>query len=122
VVHPAHTTPIKYVYYTEGDQVVRFRDERIKDGIAGEPHAVLTNSLAGISSVLNETLYILGRRRQKARDSPAVEYMDGLDDGRSCGQGSYYYYSQNTSSSSAIPQNTSSSSASCCSNYVFALD
>lgn len=110
VVHPAHSTPIKYVYYTEGDQLVRFRDERVKDDIT-------TSSLTGISSVLNETLYIIGRRREKARDSSAVEYMGGLDDGRSCGLGSYYY-SYDYSGAIASLTNTSILSVSY-SNYVF---
>lgn len=110
VVHPVHSTPIKYVYYTEGDQLVRFRDELVQDDIT-------TSSLFGISSVLNETLYIVGRRREKARDSSAVEYMGGLDDGRSCGLGSYYY-SYDYSRAIASPTNTTISSVTY-SNYVY---
>lgn len=110
VVYPVHSTPIKYVYYTEGDQLVRFRDELVKDDIT-------TSSLFGISSVLNETLYIVGRRREKARDSSAVEYMGGLDDGRSCGLGSYYY-SYDYSRAIASPTNTTISSVTY-SNYVY---
>lgn len=120
VVHPVHSTPIKYVYFTEGDQLVRFRDERIKDDIPTTSSSS-SSSLIGISSVLNETLYIIGRRREKARDSSAVEYMGELDDGRSCGLGSYYYsydYSRTIASTSS---NTTISSVSY-SNYVFATN
>ena len=66
--------PIRYVYYTEMDQVVRF------DSPA---------TFHALSRASNESCFFVGRRREKNRDSDAEDYMGTLDSWRECGEPGY---------------------------------
>lgn len=66
--------PIRYVYYTEMDQVVRFDSPATF-------HALSRSS--------NESCFFVGRRREKNRDSDAEDYMGTLDSWRECGEPGY---------------------------------
>ena len=66
--------PIRFVYYTEMDQVVRF------DSL---------NTLRALSKASNESCFFVGRRKEKNRDSIAEEYMGTLDSWRECGEPGY---------------------------------
>jgi len=70
-VHAVHSHPIRYIYYTEADQIVRF-------------DSLLTAH--AIKAASNATTYFLGRRRDKARDSDPVDYMGSLSRGSHCGR------------------------------------
>jgi hypothetical protein len=65
---------IKYVYFTESDQVVHFDS---------------FNTLAALSSASNESTFFVGKRREKARDSHPAEYMSNLNIWRECGSPGY---------------------------------
>ncbi|KAJ1421024.1 hypothetical protein B484DRAFT_126176 [Ochromonadaceae sp. CCMP2298] len=66
--------PIKFIYYTESDQVVRF------DSPA---------TLAALSSASNESCFFVGKRREKSRDTDPAQYMSGLNSWRECGVPGY---------------------------------
>jgi hypothetical protein len=66
--------PIRYVYYTEMDQVVRFDEEE---------------TLKALSLASNSTTFFSGRRKEKSRDSDPSAYMGGLDNWRNCGAPGY---------------------------------
>lgn len=70
----AHFVPIKYVYFSECDQVVRFDDEM---------------TLQALTAASNETCFFTGRRREKAVDSDPEAYMASLDNWRNCGVPGY---------------------------------
>lgn len=61
---------IKYVYYTESDQVVRFDSHE---------------TLRALSTASNDTTFFVGKRREKARDSEPEDYMGSLNMWRECG-------------------------------------
>jgi hypothetical protein len=69
---PSHNPrkPIKYVYYTECDQVVRYDS---------------MDTFRALVAASNETTFFVGRRREKRDDSPAEDYMSNLDIYRQCG-------------------------------------
>ena len=67
-------TPIRYVYYTEMDQVVRFDS---------------MTTFHALSRASNETCFFVGRRKEKNRDSSAADYMGTLDSWRECGEPGY---------------------------------
>ena len=66
--------PIRYVYYTECDQVVYFEDRTI---------------FTAISAASNETTFVVGRRKEKERDSDPKLYMANLTKWRDCGVPGY---------------------------------
>ena len=66
-------TPIKYVYYTECDQIVRY------DSI----------TFQALSKASNESVFFVSKRREKRLDSSAVAYMSHLDYWRECGESGY---------------------------------
>jgi len=66
--------PVKFVYYSECDQVVRFD--------------TLT-TLRAVSAALNDTTFFTGRRKEKRPESPPEEYMGGLEIWRNCGAPGY---------------------------------
>mmetsp|Transcript_20751 Transcript_20751/g.34940 ORF Transcript_20751/g.34940 Transcript_20751/m.34940 type:complete len:418 (-) Transcript_20751:72-1325(-) len=66
---------VKFIYYTESDQIVKFRDMRIRDAIL---------------SATNITTMFIGRRLEKDWKSEAEDYMKGLIATRNvCGEGLY---------------------------------
>lgn len=70
----SHSEPIKFVYYTECDQVVYFDDEITFDVL---------------SAASNESTFFSGRRKEKSRDSNPEEYMSTLNNWRECGAPGY---------------------------------
>ena len=66
---------IEYVYYTESDQLVYFKD---------------LDTLGAISKASNASCLILGRRAEKFYNikspSPAEAYREGYTNGRYCGK------------------------------------
>ena len=66
--------PIRFVYYTEMDQVVRFDS---------------FSTLRALSKASNESCFFVGRRKEKNRDSAAADYMGTLDSWRECGEPGY---------------------------------
>eukprot|EP01036_Dinobryon_divergens_P029394 gene29394-38483_t len=70
-VRVIHEHPLRYIYYTEADQIVRF------DSI---------ETLHAVKAASNATTYFLGRRREKWRDGDPIKYMDGLRRGPQCGR------------------------------------
>eukprot|EP01032_Pedospumella_encystans_P012089 gene12089-14008_t len=69
-----HAAAIKYVYFTESDQVVRY------DGM---------ETLRALTAASNESTFFVGKRREKARDSDPNDYMGSLNIWRECGTGGY---------------------------------
>lgn len=69
-----HPPAIKYVYFTESDQVVRFDT---------------FETLRALTAASNETTFFVGKRREKARDSDPLDYMGSLNIWRECGVGGY---------------------------------
>lgn len=66
---------ISHIYYTESDQILRFKNEKI---------------LNGILRVSNETSIIMGYRKQKDPNSSPKEYMSSLFATRGgCGKSGY---------------------------------
>lgn len=66
---------VKFLYYTESDQIVKFRDIHVRDAIL---------------SATNMTTMFIGRRLEKDWKSPPEEFMNGLIITRSvCGLGLY---------------------------------
>lgn len=63
------STPIKFIYYTESDQIVRF------DNIT---------TLSALSDASNSTTFFVGRRKSKNILSEPDVYMDNLDSWREC--------------------------------------
>lgn len=77
--HGSNTTahsPIRFVYYTEMDQIVRF------DSLS---------TLRAISKASNDSCFFVGRRREKDRDSSPLEYMGALNSWRECGEPGYSF-------------------------------
>lgn len=68
------TVPLRYVYYTECDQVVVFDDMQ---------------TLRALSAASNDTTFFTGRRKEKSRDSDPSAYMEGLTMWRECGVAGY---------------------------------
>jgi len=66
--------PIKFVYYTESDQVVKF------DSLS---------TLQALSSASNDSTFFVGKRREKARDTDPEKYMESLNHWRECGVPGY---------------------------------
>lgn len=66
--------PIRFVYYTEMDQVLRF------DSL---------QTLQAISAAANSSAFFSGRRREKDKDSSAADYMGQLTSWRECGEYGY---------------------------------
>jgi len=62
--------PLKFVYYTECDQIVQFDDEV---------------TLRAVSAASNNTCFFVGRRKEKRVDADPEAYMDGLGNWRECG-------------------------------------
>lgn len=74
-LHQHHQYPaIKYVYYTESDQVVRYDS---------------FTTLRALTAASNESTFFVGKRREKARDSDPVDYMGSLNIWRECGVPGY---------------------------------
>lgn len=74
-IAPSKTVvPIKYVYFTESDQVVYFES---------------ISTLLALSAALNESVFFTGPRREKLYTSPPEQYMSGLDVYRTCGETGY---------------------------------
>lgn len=66
---------ISYVYYTESDQIVKFKDMTTRNAVLG---------------ATNMTTMIIGRRQEKHWKSSPTEYMTGLIPTRAvCGEGLY---------------------------------
>lgn len=61
---------IRYVYFTEADQIVHFEN---------------MDTLYGIASMTNITTFVLPRRREKIFPSPPELYNANLTEGRHCG-------------------------------------
>lgn len=70
-VRPVHSHPIRYIYYTEADQIVRFDSIRTFDVI---------------TAATNDSFYLTGYRREKHWGSDPTDYMGSLDRGRVCGR------------------------------------
>ncbi len=70
----AAQTPIKFVYFTECDQVVRFDS---------------FETLRALSAASNESCFFTGRRREKNLDSAPDDYMGSLTSWRNCGVPGY---------------------------------
>lgn len=66
--------PLRYVYYTECDQIVQF-------------DSWLT--FQALSAALNESVLFTGRRKEKNGKSEAMEYLSGLNMWRECGTPGY---------------------------------
>ncbi len=66
--------PIRYVYFSECDQVVKF------DSLS---------TLHALSSASNDTTFFVGRRREKSADSDENNYLSDLNSWRNCGQPGY---------------------------------
>lgn len=66
--------PIRFVYYTESDQVLRFDGPEV---------------LAALTALSNSSCFFTGRRREKSPDSAPEAYMAGLDRWRNCGVPGY---------------------------------
>lgn len=66
--------PIKYVYFTESDQIVHY------DSV---------ETLHALSAASNDTTFFVGKRREKARDSEPTDYMGTLSQWRECGTPGY---------------------------------
>jgi hypothetical protein len=66
--------PIKYVYFTESDQVVRF------DSMA---------TMRALTAASNSSCFFVGRRKEKNGLSAPDEYMRYLDSWRTCGASGY---------------------------------
>ncbi len=65
-----HFHPIRYVYYSECDQIVKFDS---------------MSTFHAISSATNDTTFFVGRRREKHVDSNETDYMGSLTNWRNCG-------------------------------------
>ena len=66
------TEPIRYVYYTESDQILRIRDNF---------------TFQAISMASNETCFIFPQRKEKVEQLDETDkYMEGLSSGRKCGK------------------------------------
>lgn len=65
---------LRYVYYTECDQIVVFDD---------------LVTLEALSKASNETTFFTGRRKEKHRDSDPRDYMGALNMWRECGTAGY---------------------------------
>jgi hypothetical protein len=61
---------IRYAYYTESDEIVRFRD---------------LDLLHGIARATSRLAFIMPRRKEKQVPSDPLAYMDNLTNGRECG-------------------------------------
>lgn len=66
--------PIRYVYYSESDQIVRF------DGDV---------TFQALRLASNDSTFFTGRRREKSYQSNPVDYMGSLDNWRNCGMPGY---------------------------------
>ena len=62
-----HFTPLRYIYYTECDQIVKFDD-------------IIT--FQALSAATNESTFFTGRRREKNRESDPIQYMNDLNNWR----------------------------------------
>lgn len=73
---PSHNPrrPIKYVYYTECDQVVRYDS---------------METFRALVAASNESTFFVGRRREKTYNTEPEEYMSNLDIYRQCGSRGY---------------------------------
>lgn len=71
---PVISTPIKYIYFSECDQIVYFDSEQ---------------TLQAISQASNNTCLFSGRRKEKNPASNPEEYMNGLTIWRECGNPGY---------------------------------
>lgn len=87
---------IKYLYYTESDQIVKFRDNHVRDAVIG---------------ATNITTMIVGRRLEKDWQSAPGAYMQGLVPTRAvCGEPFYvmewptsqYIYKVNSTEESSL--------------------
>ena len=74
--------PIKYIYYTESDQIVHFDD---------------WDTLTALSTASNSTTFFTGRRKTKDRDSDPKTYMSDLNSWRDCCTFGYALYWPNSS-------------------------
>lgn len=63
-------TPIKFVYYTECDQILKFDTEQ---------------TFLALSAASNDTTFFTGRRKEKNSESNPTDYMGGLTIWRECG-------------------------------------
>ncbi len=70
----ADFTPLKFIYYTECDQIVKFDD---------------LTTFQALSAATNESTFFTGRRREKHRDSEPSQYMSDLNNWRECGSTGY---------------------------------
>lgn len=66
--------PLRYVYYTECDQVVRYDSN---------------TTFTALTKASNESTFFVGRRKEKKRDSVPEEYMSDLNQWRECGAPGY---------------------------------
>lgn len=69
-----YQTPIRFVYFTESDQIVSFDT---------------VDTLRALSAASNDSCFFTGRRREKAADSDPTDYMGSLDNWRNCGAPGY---------------------------------
>ena len=65
---------IKYVYFTESDQIVYYDS---------------FTTLYALSAASNDSMFIVGKRREKNRESNPEEYMSALNNWRECGTPGY---------------------------------
>ena len=72
-----HHHPIRYVYYTEMDQIVRFDS---------------FSTLRALSLSSNDSCFFTGRRREKIADSEPEDYMGKINNWRDCGEPGYNLY------------------------------
>ncbi len=70
----AGENPIKYIYFSECDQIVRFDSPQ---------------TLNALSAATNDSTFFTGRRKEKNYESVPDEYMSGLTIWRECGVPGY---------------------------------
>jgi hypothetical protein len=75
-LHQVNHKPIRFVYYTEMDQILRF------DSL---------QTLHAISAASNSSCFFTGRRREKDKDSDPADYMGQLTAWRECGEPGYSF-------------------------------
>lgn len=62
--------PIRYIYYSESDQIVKFDN---------------METFRAITTASNDTTFFVGRRKEKSIDTNSKEYLSGLSNWRECG-------------------------------------
>lgn len=70
LVREENWKPLKYIYYTECDQIVKYDNDQ---------------TFLALSAASNDSTFFTGRRKEKNADSNPEDYMGGLTIWRECG-------------------------------------